>query len=336
MDKILTVIVPTYNMEKYLHRCLDSLIVKDQSLFNQLEVLVINDGSKDSSSAIAHEYENRFPNVFRGIDKENGNYGSCVNRGLKEATGKYVKILDADDSFCTKTFENYLWYLSSIDVDMVITNYVKINEDGKVIREIKFSLPQDLKFDFSIVPDNVDIEMHSITYKLDLIRSINYHQTEGISYTDVEWSFIPLREVKSICYYPCTVYQYLFGRVGQTVDKKIQRKNINMMMHVLENVIKDYSAHNHSLEENYLLGKIRIVADTVYKICLSSKSENDKLKLFDDKIKKLSPKVWNDIERNVIKPYFPYHYVKEWRNKRSFTFFFVMSLYRFLVNNISS
>ena len=81
------------------------------------------------------------------------------------------------------------------------------------------------------------------------------------------------------------------------------------------------------------MGKIRIVADTVYKICLSN-SENDKLKLFDDKIKMLSPKVWNEIERNVIKPYFPYHYVKEWRNKRSFTFFFVMNLYRSFVNNI--
>lgn len=97
MDKILTVVIPTYNMERYLRYCLDSLCVGRGS--DALEVLVINDGSTDSSSAIAHEYEQKSPGIFRVIDKENGNYGSCVNRGLTEAKGKYIKILDADDSF---------------------------------------------------------------------------------------------------------------------------------------------------------------------------------------------------------------------------------------------
>ena len=97
-NKILTIIIPTYNMEQYLRKCLDSLIVSEENM-QRLEVLVVNDGSKDSSSAIGHEYEAKYPQTFRVIDKENGNYGSCVNRGLKEATGKYVKVLDADDYF---------------------------------------------------------------------------------------------------------------------------------------------------------------------------------------------------------------------------------------------
>ena len=98
MDKILTVIIPTYNMEELLPRCLDSFLIKDKKLMQQVEVLVVNDGSKDNSSSIAHRYEKLYPHTFRVIDKENGNYGSCVNRGLQEATGKYVKVLDADDS----------------------------------------------------------------------------------------------------------------------------------------------------------------------------------------------------------------------------------------------
>lgn len=85
MQKLLTIVIPTYNMQDYLPRCLDSLVLYDGALMEQLEVLVINDGSKDNSSAIAHEYEAKFPNTFRVIDKENGNYGSCINRGLKEA-----------------------------------------------------------------------------------------------------------------------------------------------------------------------------------------------------------------------------------------------------------
>ena len=79
MEKILTVVVPTYNMEQYLDRCLTSLIIDDDKMA-LLEVLVVNDGSKDRSSEIAHSYEARYPDTFRVIDKENGNYGSCINR----------------------------------------------------------------------------------------------------------------------------------------------------------------------------------------------------------------------------------------------------------------
>ena len=107
MNKILTIIIPTYNMEKYLRRCLDSLIIDEEGM-KQLEVLVINDDSKDSSSQIAHEYQDKYPDTYRVIDKENGNYGSCINRGLKETTGKYVKVLDADDWFDNKSLMLFL------------------------------------------------------------------------------------------------------------------------------------------------------------------------------------------------------------------------------------
>lgn len=89
MEKILSIVIPTYNMEDLLSKCLSSLIVKNH--LDMLEVLVVNDGSKDLSSEIAHQFEKENPDTFRVIDKENGNYGSCVNRGLKEAKGKYIK-----------------------------------------------------------------------------------------------------------------------------------------------------------------------------------------------------------------------------------------------------
>ena len=127
MQKLLTIIVPTYNMQDYLRHCLDSLIVSNEWL-DLLEVLVINDGSKDKSSEIGHEFEMLYPNTFVVIDKENGNYGSCINQGLEIATGKYVKVLDADDSFDTANFEDYLRYLGSVDVDMVLTPYTIVDE----------------------------------------------------------------------------------------------------------------------------------------------------------------------------------------------------------------
>ena len=147
MNKILTVVIPTYNMEKYLRKCLNSLIIDDKDLLKSLEVLVINDGSQDSSSVIAHEYEQSYPEIFRVIDKENGNYGSCINRGLREATGKYIKILDADDSFDTKNFSVLLKNMASIDVDMFISDFSVVS--GKdTIKEMKhFSFPKNQIFD---------------------------------------------------------------------------------------------------------------------------------------------------------------------------------------------
>ena len=95
-QKILTIVVPVYNMEDCLNRCLDSLLISSQELMQMLEVIVVNDGSTDGTSALAHSYEARFPGVFFVIDKENGNSGSCINAALAVATGKYFRQLDAE------------------------------------------------------------------------------------------------------------------------------------------------------------------------------------------------------------------------------------------------
>ena len=95
MSKILSVVIPTYNMEKYLEKCLNSFIYNEGA--DELEVLIVNDGSKDNSVNIAKEFEKKYPNIFKVIDKENGGHGSTINAGLKVASGKYFKVVDADD-----------------------------------------------------------------------------------------------------------------------------------------------------------------------------------------------------------------------------------------------
>ena len=108
MTKILSIVIPSYNMQDYLPACLDSLVVDDPALFAALDIIVVNDGSKDKTSAIAHDYAARYPDVIRVIDKPNGNYGSCVNRGLAEARGVFIKVLDADDTFDTAAFKQFI------------------------------------------------------------------------------------------------------------------------------------------------------------------------------------------------------------------------------------
>ena len=97
MDKILSVSIASYNVEKFLGQTLDSCLVPE--IMEKLEVIVVNDGSKDGTAAVAEEYVKKAPDTFVLINKENGGYGSTVNAGIQAATGKYFRLLDGDDWF---------------------------------------------------------------------------------------------------------------------------------------------------------------------------------------------------------------------------------------------
>ena len=203
-------------MENYLESCLNSLLTDNMSL---IEVLVINDGSKDSSYDIAHRYETKYPEVFVVIDKGNGNYGSCVNVGLKKAKGKYIKILDADDCFNTRVFEAYLNAIKECDTDMVISDYVKVYPEIETI--VSCDIPENKIVNFRELCKNNNIWnlwMHNVAYKRELLLGIDYKQTEGISYTDQEWIFRPFTEVRTAIYFKLPLYRYTLGREGQTMS----------------------------------------------------------------------------------------------------------------------
>lgn len=242
MEKILTVIIPTYNMEKYLDKCLTSLIINNWELMKQLEVLVIIDGAKDRSSEIAHTYQDNYPETFRVIDKENGNYGSCINRGLKEASGVFVKILDADDSFNNSALEGFLLYLLSMknkSIDLVISDYLTEDDNGNIIKSFTNNVP--VKEDITIQDiDALSFTMHMVTYSLEMLRKIEYFQTEGISYTDQEWIFEPMLNVRKISYYDKDIiYKYLVGRDGQTVSQTSLVKNLD---HQISGIVAQFNA----------------------------------------------------------------------------------------------
>lgn len=224
MEKILTIVVPTYNMEKYLDKCLSSLIIEKEKM-DRLEVLVINDGSKDRSSEIAHSYESKYPQTYRVIDKENGNYGSCVNRGLSEASGKYIKILDADDYLDNKILSKYIEYLNGIDSDMVISNLNEVNNQSGHINPNPLVTPTDDIFHLSELPDESikALFIHHITYKRSIL--CGYHQTEGKSYTDLEWTVIPAAKVDTVTAFPYPLYQYVLAREGQTVSPLLPQRH---------------------------------------------------------------------------------------------------------------
>ncbi len=324
MGKILSIIIPTYNMEKYLRKCLDSLIVCEDNM-KMLEVLVVNDGSKDSSSQIAHDFESRFPNTFRVIDKENGNYGSCINRGLKEAIGKYVKVLDADDYFDTKEFEKFILQLKDTDADLILTHFNIVAENGDIYKRHIIDLPyNNIKQRNEIDPAKVEafsnMQMHSITYRRNIFDGINYHQSEGISYTDQEWIFAPMYQVKTVLALNYTIYQYLVGRVGQTMDSKVLAKSITHTVQGFFKMVDDYASMEFQDEENRYF-KQRLISRMKYiyhfylmKYHKGKNIDESALIDFDDKLKSLNSEVyqWGN-EIAILK----IHYVSRWRKNHN-------------------
>lgn len=314
MDKILSIIIPTYNMEKYLRKCLDSLIVSDENML-RLEVLVVNDGSKDSSSQIAHKYEAKYPQTFRVIDKENGNYGSCVNRGLKEAKGKYIKLLDSDDSFVNDTFERFVVFLTSFDADLVINEYCIVDENGRIIETYSFKMPIGQSFTVSEMPNSVArwLWHHGMTYRTQILRDMNYHQTEGISYTDDEWIFKPMNIVKSVRYFPENLYLYLIGREGQTFDPKVVKKSMNNMMIVIRSMLDFYCQSKELSNDNYMYAKLRSRVIGLYGThnVHFSKGFNEEMVELDNYIREVIPRLWNDLDS--VKGRFKCRFIHSWR-----------------------
>lgn len=130
-------------------------------------------------------------------------------------------MLDADDSFITDSFAHLLQTLRSLDVDLVISDALIHDMKGNAVVVLSYQFPvrQIVSFDSICSKDAAHgMYMHVITYRRDLLTSMNYKQTEGICYTDCEWAFIPMLNVKTIYYFNEQVYSYLKGRPGQTMD----------------------------------------------------------------------------------------------------------------------
>ena len=312
--KQLSIIIPIYNMEKYLSKCLSSLIVENENLQNTIEIIAVIDGATDNSSSIAHFFQKKYPGIIKVIDKENGNYGSCINRGLIEASGKYIRILDADDSFNKENFARYLQILSSIDADLILSDYNLVDNKGNILERRSFDLETMITTDIVKVLKPVsELEMHAITYRRQILLDINYHQTEGISYTDTEWAFIPLMAVNTVCYVNLQIYNYLVGRPGQTMDISVLRKSMPQMMTVYKHLMQIYNSSRLDAHKNSILFDHRIdgfVERTYGQTLYNKVLDKDELKRLDEMVKKYKPLLYEALG-NLNDGYV--WYVKQWR-----------------------
>ena len=268
--KLLSIIVPAYNMEAYLPQCVES-ILRTPSLV-AVEIIIVNDGSKDRTLRIARQYADRYADTVRVIDKPNGNYGSTINAALKEVQGEYVKILDADDCFDGSRVAEFIAFLRKMEgVDMVVTPFIEVgkrrehrveyNIYGKKIYEYGKSYNADKVFADGAIRF---FAMHGVCYRTELLRKMSYRQSEGVSYTDQEWVFFPLFRVKTIAFADIPLYRYNVAREGQTMDAKVQMRSLAQLVAVTEGMARYFVASSRSVRSAERMAFLRnIVADRI-------------------------------------------------------------------------
>lgn len=290
-------------MEKYIGQCLDSLLIPE---IDEVDVIIVNDGSKDRSSEIAHNYADQYPDSIRVVDKPNGHYGSCINAALSLANGRYVRILDADDWFNSKSFSFLIKELRNLDVDVVFTNNSVCHEANGLTEQNIFegmTYGQILNLDSFIIPKKC-LKMHCLTYRTDLLKQICYRQTEGICYTDNEYVVVPLLHARTLWATDYSLYQYRIGRNEQSVSIQSIVKNVDHYIMVL-NRLTEYNAgdskRNEEIKIPILIRLLYIVFDVfcLFRVCTNE--QMFRIKMINSIIESKHPMHLESLYRHRIK-----------------------------------
>lgn len=218
--KQLTIAVPSYNMEKLLPQCLDSLA--DERFFDALEVIIVNDGSADHTAQIAQRYVERFPQIFSLVNKENGGHGSAVNAALDRAKGRYFRIVDADDWVNTENMAQLLKILEATDADMILDEKTEVDmTSGK---QTYFSFPESMPSGETVAFEAVSgneyryhMALHTMSVKRELLEKHHIRLLEKTFYVDSQFILMATAFVQTALVLRMGIYFYRVGNAAQSV-----------------------------------------------------------------------------------------------------------------------
>ena len=254
--KLITFAIPCYNSEEYMSKCIESLLPGG----DDVEILIVDDGSTDGTAKIADEYEAKYPGICRAIHQENGGHGEAVNAGLRNATGMYYKVVDSDDWVDYDAYMKVIATLKKLvsdgtPVDMLLTNYVyeKVHENHRRTMFYTLMFPTDRIIgwkDMKRFIKGFTILMHSVTYRTEMLRECGLVLPKHTFYVDNLFVYNPLPYVKTIYYLNVDFYRYYIGREGQSVNEQIMIKRIDQQLRVNKLLIDAYDVW--SIDEPYL------------------------------------------------------------------------------------
>lgn len=279
--KYLSIAIPSYNSEAYMAHAIESLLKGGEDV----EILVVNDGSSDNTSKIGHEYEAKYPSIVRVIDQENGGHGEAVNAGLRNATGKYFKVVDSDDWVDESSLKQILAKLHAFEeqneeVDMLIANYVYEKEGvrNKTVIHYRNVFPTDQIFtwdDIGRFHIGQYILMHSVIYRTELLRECGLELPKHTFYVDNIYVYYPLPKVEKMCYLDVNFYRYYIGREDQSVNEKVMIKRVDQQIFVTKTMIDMYKLKDikNKKVRHYMLNYLAIMMTVSSIILIRSKEK---------------------------------------------------------------
>ncbi len=271
--KLITFVVPCYNSEAYMEKCINSILAGG----DKVEIIVVNDGSKDQTGEIADAYAARYPQTVKAIHQENGGHGEGINQGVRNATGKYFKVVDSDDWVDHEALCRVLNRLEEAEaeggLDMMVCNYVYEYDDISNNNTIRYAniFPKNRIIGWEetrpFLPHQY-LTLHSCIFRTEVLKNCGSELPKHVFYEDNLYVYQPLPLVKRLCYLDVDLYRYYIGRAGQSVSEANLCKNYKDQIHVTSRIFETYDV-DQIKRENKRLGRY-MYHEIVLMMCLAT------------------------------------------------------------------
>jgi len=283
--KYVSFAIPCYNSAEYMEKAINSILVAGEDV----EILVVNDGSTDATAEIAKRYEEKYPTIVRAIDKENGGHGDAVNTGLQHATGLYYKVVDSDDWVDEDSLKKIMELIHRLvddgeSVDMILSNYVYEKVGARHKKVIRYpNIPRDRIISWNDIKKfriSDYILMHSVMYRTQLLKECGLQLPKHTFYVDNIYVYYPLPYVKNIYYLDVNLYRYFIGRDGQSVNEKNMIKRIDQQFFITKTMTDMYAFENieNRMLRDYMRHYLNVMLAVSGIIAIRSKKEENLVK----------------------------------------------------------
>lgn len=356
MNKILSIIIPTYNAEKFLDKGLSSFLIckdtdgetaqknymaardgrfeeidVDMDMLSKLEVIVVNDGTPDNSVAVAQKFVDWYPDTFQIVNKENGGHGSAINTGVEHVTGKYFKVVDADDWVDTAALRKVISTLETLEnqrenaMDVMLMSYdtydlekkAKVKdpyEEHPVVPGTKYE--KEIRIDnlggpytSQVIAKHFDdvywgLTFHGILYNTAFYKGLGHKLVEGVFYEDQEFAAVPMAYADTIYIYDEKLYQYRIGDVNQSISMASSLKRLDHYETVIRTLISAGKNSDRFTEGGRKIWAIKTAKfiDDYYQLCLvknpDKKMLRERMASFSEKIKQMDAHIYGLAEKN--------------------------------------
>ncbi len=305
--KLLSIVVCCYNSQDYMAHAIESLLRGGE----KVEIIIIDDGSKDKTPQIADDFQSRYPSIIKVVHQPNGGHGAGVQAGIREATGQFFKVVDSDDWVDDEAYQRMLKEIEEKGdkVDLFVNDYTYYhgNDKGSTIG-FADKFPKDKIVTWKEVRRlrlSQNLLIHSCMFRAQILKDSDLHIPVHTFYEDDYCVYAPLRNVKTVCYVPVSLYCYFVGRAGQSVQKDVAIRRYKDYLKVAMACIKEYNIYDYK-KDKYLFRilyhelRIFITLGYVHTQMNKSKEARADLKAFQKEFKEVNPRLYKRIRYHSL------------------------------------